>query len=161
MLPSIWRLRTRSVMRMFARPQTQKIPAYPFVYFVAKAYPVGKAPQWGIQVANKISKSSVRRHMVKRAFYDAVSRSGLIMNTALQGYSIMAVPQKTWVDELTQLLATGDKRSIVQWVSAQCATSLSQFLKKLWSSVESNAPSRPSRNVNSNLKKTSWDSSKQ
>ncbi len=102
MLPRERRLRTKDINRLFNRTDTQKIVAYPFVYFLGKkrvlrpaqqskdtlqftaTHPQKIQPkagsiidiyaQWGIQISYKFSKSAVKRHILKRSFYDLVER---------------------------------------------------------------------------------------
>lgn len=82
MLPRKNRLTTKDITRLFNRVSTQKIPAYPFVYFVG---PVSRkkmlqttvnmtqdTTQWGIQLPNKMIKSAVKRHTYKRLFYACI-----------------------------------------------------------------------------------------
>ncbi len=171
MLPRERRLRTKDINRLFGRTDTQKIVAYPFVYFVGKKRVLrnqsvnqpamniksqqdiklnslsqsekiqpkaGKVEenyaQRGIQISNKFSKSAVKRHILKRSFYDLVEK---LVPADLGVLYILAVPQKKWQDEGTQLLATADKTTIVRTIKKQYKDSLSLFLKRLWSSVES------------------------
>jgi RNase P protein component len=127
MLPRTNRLTTKDTTRLFNRTNTQKIAVYPFVFFVG-THGLLKKTKWGIQLSTKISKSSVKRHMVKRAFYDAIQELGL---SPEKHYTIMAVPQKNWYDEIVQLLATGTKNTIVPVIKKQFITCLSSFSKKL------------------------------
>lgn len=68
-------------------------------------------------------------------FYDCIATAKII---DIKPYTILAVPQKNWQEETIQLLATGTKNDIVPVITKQCKTCLSSFVKKLWSSVESN-----------------------
>jgi RNase P protein component len=133
MLPRTHRLSTRDIWRLFWRTTTQKIPAYPFVFFVW-THPLLKNTKRWIQLSTKLSKSSVKRHVVKRAFYDCIKDNAI---TLWKPYTILAVPQKNWQEEIVQLLATGSKNDIVSVLKKQFTTCLSSFVKKLWSSAES------------------------
>lgn len=172
MLPRERRLRTKDINRLFNRTDTQKIVAYPFVYFLGKKRvlrPVQQSKdtlqspvihsqkiqpkagntmdtyaQWGIQISNKFSKSAVKRHILKRSFYDLVER---LVPAHVWVYYILAVPQKNRLAECTQLLATADKTTIVNTIQKQYTDSLSLFVKRLWSSAESKKPWQPSNNV--------------
>ncbi len=135
MLPRTNRLSTRDIARLFWRTTTQKIPVYPFVFFVWTHTALKNTKRW-IQLSTKLSKSSVKRHIIKRVFYDCITDAKIVDITP---YTILAVPQKNWQDEIVQLLATGTKNDIVPVITKQCKTCLSSFVKKLWSSVELNA----------------------
>ena len=121
---------TRSIARLFGRRTTRKIPVYPFVYFIGDARP-GQL-QRAIQISNKISKHSVKRHILKRALYEQVA---LLLERDPQAISpgqyILAVPQQNRIDAMTQLLATADKTAILQKIRSEYATSLSTLAKKL------------------------------
>jgi ribonuclease P protein component len=109
MLPTKNRLTTKDIARLFGRASTQKIVAYPFVYFVSPAHPLQTSTKWGIQLSTKVHKSSVKRHTVKRQFYSAIEK----INITFVSVSILAVPQKVWIEEMSQVLATQDKNTIV------------------------------------------------
>lgn len=157
MLPVTNRLSSRDINRLFARPQTQKIISYPFVYFVG-THPRLQSTKWWIQLSTKISKSSVKRHILKRIFYDCIAVTSKNSGDRKNGentakkkwlaqqwsfnasnihYTILAVPQKARIEEMTQVLATGKKNTIVPVIKKQFVTSLSSFTKKLWSFAES------------------------
>lgn len=135
MLPRTNRLSTRDIARLFWRTTTQKIPVYPFVFFVWTHPALKNTKRW-IQLSTKLTKSSVKRHIIKRVFYDCIGDAKIV---DIKPYTILAVPQKNWHDEIVQLLATGSKNDIVPVITKQCKTCLSSFVKKLWSSVELNA----------------------
>lgn len=132
MLPSNHRLRTKDVSRLLWRAQTEKIVAYPFVYFVGKQR-VPAPLQWGVQISNKFSKSSVKRHILKRCFYDAIQKNKVLSDVQQKWYYIMAIPHKKRQEDLTQHLATSSKTTIVSLIEQQYTLSLSSFSKKLWS----------------------------
>ncbi len=144
MLSQERRLRTKDITRLFARSSTQKIAVYPFVYFIwfqlakRKVFLDWKIEseqklsstyiQRGIQLPNKLLKTSVERHFIKRMFYDCID---------LASFSewircILAVPQKKWGEELKQLLATTNKRRIIDEQKKMFLKSLSLLSKKLW-----------------------------
>lgn len=87
-----------------------------------------KHAQRGIQISNKFSKSAVKRHVLKRTFYDMVER---LVPHDIGQYYLLAVPQKTRQEEMTQVLATADKTTIVTTIQKQYTASLSLFLKRL------------------------------
>ncbi len=167
MLPRERRLRTKNINRLFGRTDTQKIVAYPFIFFVWKkiqpkagSTTIGtqswksdmqrKHAQRGIQISNKFSKSAVKRHVLKRTFYDMIER---LVPHDIGQYYLLAVPQKTRQEEMTQLLATADKTTIVSTIQKQYIASLSLFLKRLWSSNESKQQSHRSNNAKDAWKK--------
>ena len=152
MLPRTHRLSTRDIARLFWRTSTQKIPVYPFVFFVW-VHPALKNTKRWIQLSTKLSKSSVTRHILKRVFYDCITDAKIV---DIKPYTILAVPQKNWQEEIVQLLATGNKNDIVHTVTKQYKTCLSSFVKKLWSSVELNAQWLQSkRSIDTSKKKNS------
>lgn len=151
MLPRTNRLSTRDITRLFARTTTQKIPVYPFVFFIWTHPALKNTKRW-IQLSTKLSKSSVKRHVLKRVFYDCIKMTHIV---DIKPYTILAVPQKNWQDEIVQLLATGSKNDIVPVITKQFKTCLSSFVKKLWSSVESNVQWQKSKKSTDTSKKTS------
>ncbi len=143
MLPTRNRLTTKDIARLFWHSRTQKIIAYPFVYFVGAHHALQTNTKWGIQLSTKIHKSSVKRHIVKRIFYDAITKTTIKYNSV----SVLAVPQKARIEEVSLVLATQDKNAIVTMLTKQFSSSLSQLSKKLWSSVESKKQWLDSSNV--------------
>ncbi len=145
MLSQERRLRTRDITRLFARSTTQKIAVYPFVYFVWVKTTRKKSQQnestsdlelktpsshiqRGIQLPNKLLKTAVQRHFIKRIFYACVDQLGLDK----WDWCILAVPQKKWSEDLTQILATANKTHILETQKQVFLKSLSLFSKKLW-----------------------------
>lgn len=145
MLSQERRLRTKDITRLFARSNTQKIAVYPFVYFVwaqstrkkmrLKEIPsdllegtVSPYTQRGIQLPNKLLKTSVERHLIKRLFYDCIDQ----LKLHEWHWCILAVPQKKWGEDLIQLLATADKTRILDIQKQAFIKSLSLLSKKLW-----------------------------
>ena len=148
MLPRTHRLSSRDITRLLSRSQTLKVAVYPFVYFVGTQYRPWVTKRW-IQLPTKLSKSSVKRHILKRIFYDCIENEKIM---DMKSNNILAVPQKNRYEEVIQLLATQPKNVIVTTFTKQCSNSLSSFVKKLWSSAESSVPWLPSNNIKSVLK---------
>lgn len=141
MLSQERRLRTTDITRLFNRSNTLKIAVYPFVYFIgpqskrwknkqSSGEITQKTPyiQRGIQLPNKMIKTAVWRHAVKRLFYDCITQ--IPFNEWER--CVLAVPQKNRWDSLQQALATTDKTHILDEQKKIFIKSLSLLAKKSW-----------------------------
>lgn len=89
------------------------------VFVVAPQYPGKAHNQRSLQVSTKISKSSVKRNMVKRVFYEQLATDlPLEKKIGTWYYKIFVYFHKNLLEELAKLLANGDKNTIKSQIKA-------------------------------------------
>ncbi|MBP6910412.1 hypothetical protein KBC03_02330 [Patescibacteria group bacterium] len=90
------------------------------VFLVYPQYPDRAYNQRSLQVTTKIAKSSVKRNMIKRLFYQQLEKDLPVEKTLNENfYKIFVYFHKAMPEELAKLLANTDKNTIKNQIIAQ------------------------------------------
>ena len=122
------------------------------VFVVYEQYPDRQYNQWSLQVSTKISKSSVKRNMIKRLFFKQLEEDLPVKeNIGGKYYKIFVYFHKLLPDILTKLLANAEKNTINSEIAAHFHEHFTTFpdllCRYLDSSKTSDTPSRKGQRV--------------
>ncbi len=130
MIAKHMRLRTQDIQRLLRRGQ--KLSGKKFLFLTQRQLP-HKPSQWGFQLPVKVDKRAVVRNMCKRVFYDLA-----------WGGDTSGIPTRTFVclhkdafAEVIQLIATGDKTTILETRKQWCTQDLAYFYGRKWTVLSS------------------------
>lgn len=118
MLAKKFKLTGKDVRFLLRKKQT--IYGKGLVFVVYPQYPDREYNQRSLQIGTKVAKSSVKRNMVKRLFYEQLQKD-LPVEKMLDGkfYKIFVYFHKSLPEELAKMLANADKSTINNRIIAQ------------------------------------------
>jgi len=116
----------------FLTKKKQYVYAGYFSFFYFKQYENLKYNQISVNISIKLSKSSVLRHIVKRAMLTYVQSNDLITKTINNGfYKVFVMLNKNQIDALKKLIEKSGKKHIISLVQGEFANSWKLLIAKI------------------------------